>query len=476
MFDVGTPTAPPEGGERSFTTLVSDQRMTLEYDGVLTDPTNNFKPEDHQLSTAFGLAALMQNGFPPPTISFPVTSSTKPNLNTQTWVQQSQQSNLQSHQTLQNSQNTQNHINQHHHQQSNIVQQANVVEDILPWNQNKLPIPTTAYVSSQKLFKIKTKQEPISSAELQLSAISTNPISGINSINSINSIISNNSINSSNISLNASNSQTINVLNTLNSINSLNTLNSINTTTTPAIQSPVVKTEANNAGQVVKRYNCSSCPYSTDRRDLFTRHENIHKDEKPFHCYACLKQFNRADHVKKHFMRMHRELAYDINKTRRYPPKNSNISHTNNNNNSSAMANNNNANISNIVSPSPVSSNFFSQPQSIQQAQSIQQVQSSLAASSITVPTTSFSHQSQPPQTNNSQQQIIEQVVQNAAREVNQHMNNQQVQTISNIITNIKHEQIIIDKSSPSKKKCNEKRFMCCYCPWTGMVFELCYK
>lgn len=420
--------APPEGGERSFTTLVSDQRMTLEYDGVLTDPINNFKPDDHQLNTAFGLAAL---GFPPPSISFPVTSSNKSNLNTQTWVtQQSQQGNVQSHQTLQNT--------FQHHQQSNIVQ-SNVVEEILPWNQNKLPIPTT-YVSSQKLFKVKTKQEPISS-ELHLSA---NPMSG---------------------NINSSNSQTINVLNTLNSINSLNT------TPTPAVQSPVVKTEANNLGQVVKRYNCSSCPYSTDRyeilfiyflkwitffmfifrRDLFTRHENIHKDEKPFHCYACLKQFNRADHVKKHFMRMHRELAYDINKTRRYPPK------TNNNNSSTVT--NNNANIANIASP-PITSNFFSQPQSIQQAaQSIQQVQST----TITVPNTSFSNSQQ--SQINSQQQIIEQVVQNAAREVNQH--NQQVQTISNIITNIniKHEKI--DKSSMSKKKC-DKKFTCCYCPWSG--------
>lgn len=68
---------------------------------------------------------------------------------------------------------------------------------------------------------------------------------------------------------------------------------------------------------VTKRYSCSSCPYSTDRRDLYTRHENIHKEEKPFHCYACLKMFNRADHVKKHFLRMHREMNYDINKTRR---------------------------------------------------------------------------------------------------------------------------------------------------------------
>ncbi|KAI5643255.1 hypothetical protein NE865_04673 [Phthorimaea operculella] len=60
-------------------------------------------------------------------------------------------------------------------------------------------------------------------------------------------------------------------------------------------------------GEAGKRYICQACPYATDRRDLFTRHENIHRDEKPFHCYLCQKQFNRADHVKKHFLRMHRD-------------------------------------------------------------------------------------------------------------------------------------------------------------------------
>lgn len=70
-----------------------------------------------------------------------------------------------------------------------------------------------------------------------------------------------------------------------------------------------------------KRYSCSNCPYSTDRRDLFTRHENIHKEDKPFHCYVCLKQFNRADHVKKHFLRMHRGLNYDIVRTKRSIPQ-----------------------------------------------------------------------------------------------------------------------------------------------------------
>ncbi|XP_052750339.1 protein charlatan [Galleria mellonella] len=70
-----------------------------------------------------------------------------------------------------------------------------------------------------------------------------------------------------------------------------------------------------------KRYACGSCPYATDRRDLFTRHENIHRDEKPFHCYLCQKQFNRADHVKKHFLRMHRDQPYDLNRIRRAPAK-----------------------------------------------------------------------------------------------------------------------------------------------------------
>ena len=40
-----------------------------------------------------------------------------------------------------------------------------------------------------------------------------------------------------------------------------------------------------------RRYSCLRCSYATDRRDLFTRHENIHRDEKPFRCYVCNKMF-----------------------------------------------------------------------------------------------------------------------------------------------------------------------------------------
>ncbi|KAJ8719901.1 hypothetical protein PYW07_011944 [Mythimna separata] len=75
--------------------------------------------------------------------------------------------------------------------------------------------------------------------------------------------------------------------------------------------------DAAGAPDGAKRYVCAACPYATDRRDLFTRHENIHRDEKPFHCYLCQKQFNRADHVKKHFLRMHRDQPYDLNRIRR---------------------------------------------------------------------------------------------------------------------------------------------------------------
>ncbi|XP_054720140.1 zinc finger protein 26-like [Uloborus diversus] len=83
-----------------------------------------------------------------------------------------------------------------------------------------------------------------------------------------------------------------------------------------------VERVAENCG---KRYICPKCPYATDRRDLYNRHENIHREEKPFQCYICYKLFNRADHVKKHFCRIHKEFNYDINLIRRLPSKRSRI-------------------------------------------------------------------------------------------------------------------------------------------------------
>jgi hypothetical protein len=527
------------GGERSFTTLgrgleiinclldfpkvffpetydnlflfflVSDRNLALEFEsgGVIAD-NNNFKSEDH-LTTAFGLAALMQNGFPATSIlnpvSFPVTTtkqsasiSTSQNNDENRWIhaaQQQQQNNQNSHQPQQshhsNNHTHSNHNNNHHvqgnsqqnqtshlsinltnssnNQQTNQQQQQQQqqsVDEIMPWNPNKI---SNSYIAAtQKLLKVKTKQEPLSTAEIVVSNVSTN------------SIVSN-----------------------------TNTLPTNVTIVAPT----VIKTEINPIGQIQKRYNCSSCPYSTDRRDLFTRHENIHKDEKPFFCYACLKQFNRADHVKKHFLRMHREMTYDINKTRRYPSS----KHSANNN----IINQNNQNSNNtltITAGGINANNFFTQSQISEQTASAQPalhqpqqstLNNSIHTTTISIPTT-FSQQQQQQlaqaPTTNSQAHTIEQVVQNAVNQQNlvisnnlqtaqqsvqqaqttsaqqslqQALNQQQalqpsqvsqaqpiqVQTITNIITNIKHEKTSDIK--PIKKK-GEKRFLCCYCSWTG--------
>lgn len=173
-------------GERSFTTLVSDRSLAqLEYENVMPAEiaTGNFKSEEH-LSTAFGLAALMHNGFPPPTINFPVTTSNNVKQTTQTtedrqWNQQQQN---------------------HHHQNQTQQQQD---DSGITWSSNAKASNTY----TQKLFKVKTKQEPVAQ-EIIIQAPTNNTAN----------------IKSENI-------------------------------------------------QIQKRYNCSVCPYSTDRRDLFTRHE-----------------------------------------------------------------------------------------------------------------------------------------------------------------------------------------------------------
>lgn len=181
----------------------------------------------------------------------------------------------------------------------------------------------------------------------------------------------------------------------------------------------------NTGGQ--KRYNCSSCPYSTDRRDLFTRHENIHKEEKPFHCYVCLKQFNRADHVKKHFLRMHRGLAYDISRTKR-------ITTTGRKNTSQyfpqTSAGNSGANVTGTD----------------QQTHSQQ-------TTTLTIPTnTSYQQQNNTNVTDQS------------------NLNSNQIGNQNSGTGQINPQQITlkVEKVEKTPKRKGEKRFVCCYCPWSG--------
>ncbi|KAJ8940152.1 hypothetical protein NQ314_010823, partial [Rhamnusium bicolor] len=169
--------------------------------------------------------------------------------------------------------------------------------------------------------------------------------------------------------------------------------------------SSALSAEQNNTTN--KRYSCTYCPYATDRRDLFTRHENIHREEKPFQCYVCQKQFNRADHVKKHFLRMHRDHPYDLNRIRRHPPKNA----------------------SGMSYYQKYNSNIPNQP-----AESINSLST---ISSLSIP--GFSNISR----NLTNSRVPQTDIKNAGKSGN------------------------ITKASGKKK--GEKRFTCCYCPWSGV-------
>ncbi|GFY67437.1 protein charlatan [Trichonephila inaurata madagascariensis] len=98
-----------------------------------------------------------------------------------------------------------------------------------------------------------------------------------------------------------------------------------------------------------KKFICPKCPYTTDRRDLYLRHENIHKEDKPYHCYICFKLFNRADHVKKHFLRIHRGHPYDISLVRRRPPRVPGVSGSNGTTNGQAKTISNNFTVDKLI-------------------------------------------------------------------------------------------------------------------------------
>lgn len=194
-----------------------------------------------------------------------------------------------------------------------------------------------------------------------------------------------------------------------------------------------------------KRYTCSSCPYSTDRRDLYTRHENIHKPEKPFHCFACQKGFNRADHVKKHFLRMHREMDYDINKTRR--PASSTAS-------TSVAAPPIPPPVTTVTQVIPVlsSRNYYDDQQQVDQLTGhFNGYQTEQILSTLDLPPTSSSTtsviqvQPQPLPVSNLSPNIVGVVKQETG------------QSLSGAASS---------SGSPDKKR--DKRFVCVYCPWSG--------
>lgn len=192
----GAPTAPPDGGERSFTTLT---QIGYETTTVGSAPASGQESAGgaSAASTAFGLAALMQNGFPPPgailnPVNFPPgTSKTPTNISTPS-----------------------GDTNRWHGQQQAAEQES--------WNTGKHSSSSYGGKSSYK----KPKTEP---QDAGLNIPSTADRTGKGGAQGSGGAGSSSS----------------------------------SSGTTP---------------HAYKRYSCTTCPYTTDRRDLFTRHENIHKE------------------------------------------------------------------------------------------------------------------------------------------------------------------------------------------------------
>lgn len=417
----GAPAAAPEGGERSFTTLVSDRNITtIDYETTTVNDQGQQqqgRSEEH-LTTAFGLAALMQNGFPPPgAILNPVNFPAKANLVAVTsddrWQQQQEQTSG---------------------EQS--------------WSSGGGKHSSTSY--SHKSGK-KPKVEPLDGSPT----------------------------------------------------GSGSTLNIPQSDKSKGNFSPSSATVGAATG---KRYACTSCPYTTDRRDLFTRHENIHKEEKPFHCYACLKQFNRADHVKKHFMRMHRDMDYEIAKTRRITAVSSTSTPTSSTAKPYYSSSSSNTPVSAPAPPPPTT--LVSPPVSVIPVVSTLNIPTANFPAQLSIPSShhgtatieSSSHGSTVTAVINSHNIVtlngsglIQHHHQQQQNQQQQHQpvlqqQQQQQQIVVNAppIVAIKQEKGVqpraegagnsngsnaanlVDDKSFAKKNKGEKRFTCCYCPWSG--------
>lgn len=432
----GAPSAAPEGGERSFTTLVSDRNITtIDYETTTVNDQQQQQQQGGQqrseehLTTAFGLAALMQNGFPPPgAILNPVNFPGKANLVAAT--------------------------SDDRWQQEQPTEQS--------WNASSggKHSSTSSYSHHKSSFK-KPKVEPQDGS----------PTGGSSSTLNIPQSDKNKGFSGS-----------------------------------PSATSVGAATG--------KRYACTSCPYTTDRRDLFTRHENIHKEEKPFHCYACLKQFNRADHVKKHFMRMHRDMDYEIAKTRRITAASSSSSSSAPSNAAKPYYSSSSSSNTPVSAPAapPAPTTVVSPPVTVIPVVSTLNIPTAnFPTTQLSIPTShhhaaaatttieSSSHNSIVTAVVNSHHNIItlnggnvvhhhQQQQQNQHQQPVQQQQQQQIIVAPQIVT-IKQEKGVLPRDAAgnsgnsvvanlvdekpfagaaAKKIKGEKRFTCCYCPWSG--------
>lgn len=57
--------------------------------------------------------------------------------------------------------------------------------------------------------------------------------------------------------------------------------------------------------KVKRRYVCTNCPFSTNRKSNIERHQRTHTGEKPFQCPVCLFPFGQRTHLKVHMRNRH---------------------------------------------------------------------------------------------------------------------------------------------------------------------------
>lgn len=70
-------------------------------------------------------------------------------------------------------------------------------------------------------------------------------------------------------------------------------------------------------GEVKRKFHCEHCTYQTDNRSHLLRHQSsIHNLFKPYHCYICMKEFSRIEHIKQHLVTAHPGVKYEATRAK----------------------------------------------------------------------------------------------------------------------------------------------------------------
>ena len=80
----------------------------------------------------------------------------------------------------------------------------------------------------------------------------------------------------------------------------LNGVLSENVSSVPLLPTPAAEAGGESSLPAAKRYNCTLCGYSTDRTSRYSRHVQIHSNDRPHQCETCGKGFKLDLYLRKH--------------------------------------------------------------------------------------------------------------------------------------------------------------------------------